>query len=336
MTRTDLEESRAGIVLGAGASRSVSYADAGDVLSPLDADFFDLLQRSAATAPANDAAAVANVIAQVQELPYECWRSMERAFYTLHLRAYVTRKLTGESEEHPDEIVIKEFAQCVQVLLRKAHAKRSCAHHQRLFGRLHQDDTIFSFNYDLVPERSIKSIAHQRKVTFGPSLYGLQTNHHGQDLPLILKLHGSSNWKVTKSGKTEAITVRTNGWEELDETPGYRGHLGEGTTFPIFLPFWDKRIERGPWLRLWRTAYERLHTVGTVLIWGYSLPQTDIKAQHFFTLALAKKPIRLCVIDPSEATRRRWRELLPEALFYPYDSIEHFFNAPPRWWQERG
>lgn len=334
MTRVDLEGSRTGIVLGAGASRSVSYADAGDVLSPLDADFFDLLQRSAATAPESDAEAVANVIAQVQRLPYECWRSMERAFYTLHLRAYMTRKLAGESEQYPDEVVIKEFAQCVQVLLRKAHKTRSCKHHRHLFEHLHRADTIFSFNYDLVPERSIKAIACERKIAFGPSLYGLETSHHQQDLPLILKLHGSSNWKVTKNGKTDAIAVRTNSWEELDETPGYRGHLGEGTTFPIFLPFWDKRIERRPWLLLWRTAYERLRTAGTLLIWGYSLPQTDIKAQHFFTLALAEKPIRLCVIDPSAATQRRWRELLPQALFYPYNSIEHFFSAPPQWWQE--
>jgi hypothetical protein len=35
------------LVLGAGASRAVSYAHQGEMLSPLDSDFFDLLQRLA-------------------------------------------------------------------------------------------------------------------------------------------------------------------------------------------------------------------------------------------------------------------------------------------------
>jgi CHASE2 domain-containing sensor protein len=36
---------RIALVLGAGASRAVSYAHLGQVPSPLDSDFFDLLQR---------------------------------------------------------------------------------------------------------------------------------------------------------------------------------------------------------------------------------------------------------------------------------------------------
>src|SRR5260370_888725 len=135
------------IVLGAGASRAVSYADEPEVLSPLDADFFDLLQR---VEPAStDKRAVDHVIRETQKLPNECWYSMERAFYTSHLRAYMSAKLTNE-EDHPDERVIKEFAQCVQVLLRRAHGKHKCVLHERLLESLHEADTIISFNYDLV------------------------------------------------------------------------------------------------------------------------------------------------------------------------------------------
>jgi hypothetical protein len=324
---------RISLVLGAGASRGVSYADAGDILSPLDADFFDLLQRAATGTADSDEKAVAHVIAQVQKLPYDYWRSMERAFYTLHLRAYMAAKLTADNG-HPDERVIKEFAQCVQVLLRKAHGKHTCTNHQQFLQVLHETDTVISFNYDLVPERALKPIAEERMVPFGRWLYGLSANTRGLDLPVMLKLHGSSNWKLTKGRTSEVIEVRTKTWEQLDETPGYRGHLGEGTAFPIFLPFWDKRIERRPWLHLWKTAYERLANVEAVIVWGYSLPPTDIKAQHFFSLALGNRPVTLCVIDPSEATRRRWRELLPQALYFPYNSVEHFLQAPPRWWRQ--
>jgi hypothetical protein len=322
---------RIGIVLGAGASRAVSYADEVEVRSPLDADFFDLLQR--VELGSADTRAVDHVIRETQKLPNEYWYSMERAFYTLHLRAYMSAKLTNE-ENRPDERVIKDFAQCVQVLLRKAHGKHTCVHHGRLLESLHEADTIVSFNYDLVTERALKPIAEHRGVPFGRWLYSLAANTRGADLPVVLKLHGSSNWKLTRPEKTDTIEVRTTAWEQLDETPGYRGHIGEGTAFPIFLPFWDKRIERQPWLRLWRTAYERLDQVEALLVWGYSLPPTDIKAQHFFRLALDRRPVKLCVVDPSEITRRRWRELCPAAHYFPYPSIEHFFRSPPRWWRE--
>jgi TFIIF-interacting CTD phosphatase-like protein len=66
--------------------------------SPLDSDFFDLLQR---LEPAQeDLEAVQSVLEQVSSLPQECWRSMERAFYTLHLRPYLAEKLTSPPGRH--------------------------------------------------------------------------------------------------------------------------------------------------------------------------------------------------------------------------------------------
>jgi len=41
---------------------------------------------------------------------------------------------------------------------------------------------------------------------------------------------------------------------------------------------------------------------------------------------------RLCVIDPSQATRDRWRELLPNAQYWEYDDIKAFKSATPAWW----
>jgi len=46
--------------------------------------FFDLLKR--VEAGAKDKDAVRSILSEVQQLPYGCWRSMERSFYTLHMR----------------------------------------------------------------------------------------------------------------------------------------------------------------------------------------------------------------------------------------------------------
>jgi hypothetical protein len=79
------------VVLGAGASRGVSYARQRDIPSPLDRDFFDLLQRF--DPDEKDEECVERTLRWAQQLPDEYWRSMERSFYTLHLKAYLLRKL---------------------------------------------------------------------------------------------------------------------------------------------------------------------------------------------------------------------------------------------------
>jgi hypothetical protein len=72
------------LVLGAGASRGVSYAKTRDIPSPLDRDFFDLLQRLDPNG--KDEQQIDRTLRWVQQLPIEYWRSMEKSFYTLHLR----------------------------------------------------------------------------------------------------------------------------------------------------------------------------------------------------------------------------------------------------------
>jgi hypothetical protein len=281
------------VVLGAGASRSVSYAHRGASPSPLDTDFFDLLQRVEPSA--DDLRAVQEILTDVRALPPDYWRSMERTFYMLQLRAYIAEKLTGKVQSPTDQKVIGDFARCVQCLLRKAHGKDTCNYHHELLNRLGRNDTVISFNYDLVAERALRPTAEERSIEFGRSLYGFGESSR-RNLPLILKLHGSSNWRYHANAQLE---VRTKSWDDFDSKPGYRGHVGVGTEFPIFLPFWDKRIEKRPWLDLWKKAYKRLSASHRIIVWGYSLPQTDIKAQHLFDLSLGTSQIDLCVIDPS-------------------------------------
>jgi hypothetical protein len=314
------------VILGAGASRSVSYAHQSASPSPLDADFFDLLQR--AEPSVDDLSAVQEVLTDVRTLPPDYWRSMERSFYTLQLRAYIAEKLTGIAQSPTDQKVISDFARCVQCLLRKAHGKDTCTYHQELLNRLGRNDTVISFNYDLVAERALRPTAEQRSIEFDRSLYGFGESSR-RNLPPILKLHGSSNWRFHTNAQLE---VRTKSWDDFDSKPGYRGHVGVGTEFPIFLPFWDKRIEKRPWLDLWKKAYKRLSASQRIIVWGYSLPQTDIKAQHLFDLSLGTRQIDLCVIDPSPVTRERWRRLLPKARYWGYDRIEDFRAQKPPWW----
>jgi hypothetical protein len=121
------------------------------------------------------------------------------------------------------------------------------------------------------------------------------------------------------------------GWDDLEEAPGFKRFGTEKTEFPIFLPFWDKRIERQPWLEIWRKAYERLSKCTGLVIWGYSLPKTDLKAYQLFSLA-RRNNMNVCVIDPSPDTKDRWRKLFLSSKFWEYSYIEEFLKARPAWW----
>ena len=71
---------RVAFVSGSGASRGVSHRNEGSVQSPLDFDFFDLLQR--VEAGAYDTPAIRSILDQVQRLPYDHWRSMKGLLHT--------------------------------------------------------------------------------------------------------------------------------------------------------------------------------------------------------------------------------------------------------------
>jgi hypothetical protein len=180
-------------------------------------------------------------------------------------------------------------------------------------------------------ERALRGHAEKNGIAFLPAVYRLKPNDRPvAHFPKILKLHGSVNWDL----KGHQFHVRTRAWDDFEDAPGYRDYSGEGTRFPIFLPFWDKQVTRVPWLTLWQRAHQQLQKTKYMIVWGFSLPTTDVKARELFMISISDGGADrwLCVIDPSQATRDRWRELLPSAQYWEYENIKAFKSAAPSWW----
>lgn len=317
------------LILGAGASRGVSYALSRPILSPLDGDFFELLQRLRPSE--RDADAINKLIAHALKEPVErFWDSMERMFYTLHLRAEIHQMLFEEPSEYGSpKQVLGRFARAIQALLRTAHGKKTCSHHVQLFRNLKWLDAIVTFNYDLVPERALRAL--HSKTKFGEWLYGFGSRpRDSREVPDLYKLHGSVNWEP--DFKRGYVWARQNSWKDFDSQPGYRAH---GPAFPILLPHWDKKVEKKPWRTIWQLAAEHLRQTSSLIIWGYSLPLTDLKAQALVKICLTPADSILknvCVIDPNRETRTRWRTLFLRQKFWQYEKIEDFLETPPDWW----
>jgi hypothetical protein len=321
------------VVLGAGSSRDVDYdqEERKATPSPLDSDFFDLLQRL--QPEESDQEAVFWVINQVLKLPFDCWRSLEKAFYTLHLSATMERLVLGDQTllGNTPRQVVDRFTRALEALFRAAHGTSVSLNHQALLGNLSGEDTIISFNYDMVAEHALRDTAQKRDCTFGPWVYGLGSDPPARKIPPLLKLHGSSNWEMNEAG----ISVAEESWENALRNPGYRACKSpagdDPSQYPIVLPYWDKPIERDPWCGLWRRASRALLKTHRLIVWGYSLPRTDLKAESLFRIAFNDRPISICVIDPSTATQDRWRRLLPRARFWFAKDFSSFRDAPPPW-----
>lgn len=321
------------LVLGAGASRGVKYAPKMEIPSPLDKDFFDLLQRvplkgMKTSFRADTEKAIKAVVDSALERPEDAlWESMEKMFYTLHLSAVMKNQLFDWNYANdPAKKTFKNFAYAMLALLRVAHGTQICSHHKRLFKLLGGEDAVITFNYDLVSERALKA-AHPG-VGLGDWVYaGLDTKTSPvSDMPRLHKLHGSVSWVSDEVGnEEEELKVKPRFWRKLDVLPGYT--LRGGPNFPILLPYWDKHVEKKPWLPIWTEAARQLEKTTTLIVWGYSLPLTDPKARELFRLASVKPDLKkVCVIDPSDETYQRWRRMFLHQHFWRFQDIQDFFR----------
>jgi hypothetical protein len=184
------------------------------------------------------------------------------------------------------------------------------------------DDTIISFNYDLVLEGTV-SIFNWRQnnmrrnmmgdnkniiglnTLFGkpnivndqlsnyfminrPNSYFPNTNifSNGNNSIKLIKLHGSINWKDAHNNKTFVVP-----------------------------PTWNKSDPRIR--KLWDTAYHELINAKRIIVIGYSFPETDIYVKSLLALALNENKILQSIyfINPDKDITKKICLSLPDRFF---------------------
>jgi len=252
---------------------------------------------------------------------------------------------------HPGHELVEDFLASIRDLLSEAHGTRACDNHVFLFQELYHPDAVLTFNYDFVAERALADRfcggpLAGTTTPFGEWFYGLGDRTHDAplDIPTLYKLHGSLNWRLEEDGNGETQNARKKWprtWAEFAPELVYRPTGGEEYRSdspwrpPVLLPYWEKRVEAGVWLELWRRAAEQLRRTDILIIWGYSLPSTDLKARELLMLAFEGRKARLgkvVVVDPSEETQERWRRMFVRKVFFRFSSFEEF----NRLWEGKG
>ena len=155
-----------------------------------------------------------------------------------------------------------------------------------------------TFNYDTCLERSL--YAHDVPIQYVTD-YGIPNVGFIQKGVHVAKLHGSLNWKLSKS-LVKPLAVPTipylDGafWAEEPKYPS-RSQPGVDVTEPLIIPpTWfkneindDSRAENRVTqlvLHQWRVALEILRRADLIIVVGYSFPVTDFHVQRLFRLAL--------------------------------------------------
>lgn len=180
-------------------------------------------------------------------------------------------------------------------------------------------DRVITFNYDELLDNTLFENFDIREMYFDRIMEsrnaGARRNQKC-DHPLLIKLHGSVNWRCQK-GEFEKI-VRTVGNNESEYEIDSIWYSKIGTPSPqdgssplIMPPLPVKPITSISLFRfLWTKAYEYLHEADEIVICGYSLPDADRLAQSMFANFTNKTVKQITIVDPNPGILRKWRDLL--------------------------
>ena len=103
----------------------------------------------------------------------------------------------------------------------------------------------------------------------------------------------------------------------------------------VLPPGWNKPIDQNPYKVFWSKARLKLEKCKTLVILGYSLPETDLLAQALLAEVVRKREARgnylkqLHLVDPSKAVKERLVNLFTPAIqsygeVFKYQGIQDF------------
>jgi len=185
---------------------------------------------------------------------------------------------------------------------------------------------IITFNYDIGLDYALL-VKHIR-----PSYY-LEGPDAGQ-IPL-LKLHGSVSWgQCLECGcavATPAIPILTqtqSGISYRFKMP-HQQHCGKSVDECLIVPpSWNKSEGRRSIVSVWQQAAKELATACTIIVCGYSLPETDAFFRYLYALGTVGTTVfrEFYVFDPVPAVHERFKSLLGPGARARFQPRPHLFE----------
>jgi hypothetical protein len=306
---------RSTVILGAGASRGASFAGSSrQVLPPLDADFFEQAQR---LSEKDFQGAGREVIDFVRD-EYSSTRmpTLETLFTQAQGFEQFVRQFYSRTGRKPQRYKrqLGYLLELIPTVFRAALSDQRCLWHDRIAFSLRKEDTVISFNYDVLIDEALTRLGkgiwkaspgYGVKVTRGseswsaPSTPGPFPKEHLR----LLKPHGSLNWDLADHDEKKLRLV----------SDAYAQRAIRGNIIP---PTWDKTIlQEWPWKPIWKEASVMLQRTRCLIVIGYSVPPTDLTSQALIRSSLSPGNLRLViVVNPDPSARARVIDLARGAI----------------------
>ncbi|HEY3128995.1 MAG TPA: hypothetical protein VGL91_06025 [Acidobacteriota bacterium] len=209
------------------------------------------------------------------------------------------------------QLALNELTRYIQRIIGLCTFRRSGKFSKLLVEKVKLNDSIITFNYDLLLDRELFKKRSELYQTFhvritGQSLFPGDSPWYGPGT--FLKMHGSLNWYVCTNelcGGGADLTVVGAGRNGFDERNFERclvnvSGIGDlprcftcGSPSAVFLipPLLNKPIMKNSITRaIWGQAFAHLASASNVVILGFSFAPTDFYAQWLFRSALRNNP----------------------------------------------
>lgn len=311
------------IILGAGATRGASIFENKGIKPPVDNDFFSILEKLSCKR-----STLKNWLKKLRAcmgIPLNT-ESMESVFTKLETLANFLPQIKANKgpviKRHTDLLdkYSTQIAYCFNEIVKQLKNDNTiCSYHKAIVESLSTKDCIISFNYDCLIDIVLKSCGN--KKWDASSGYGYQISENVKDWHehdgkkgknakksiQLLKLHGSLNWKI--QDKEIELRAFHNRYETND-----RNNL------EIIPPVWNKNItKREHFNEIWTKARIALQKANTLVIIGYSLPDTDLLSQALLQVDTAKgaknKILKtLIIVNPDFNVRKKIIRILNNSI----------------------
>ncbi|PJZ23949.1 hypothetical protein CH352_00835 [Leptospira hartskeerlii] len=326
-----IKDSKTLIILGAGATRGADCFNGSTIPAPLDNDFFHICQRVAAFDPS------LNELLKFVRREFSSTLNvrMEKFFSNIESldEFYHATKIKAGPQVKRYQKVLSNFPNYIATIFQYLQSltwdkKLSCIYHEIIVQSLSSDDIIISFNYDCIMDEALKKAGKKKwnpgkgygtPITAGTEFW---KDHSGNGRISstgirLLKVHGSLNWER----KGSLISLREDPYAKLVRNRK-----------ELIAPVWNKRISEDDLiLQLWKQSRLAIKECQSIILIGYSVPETDLFSQSLLKVSASerKKPLsNLIVVNPDNAASQRSNTLLgsnsisENTNFYSFNSLK--------------
>lgn len=328
-------------ILGAGASFSASKVNKEDDIdrqAPLDADFCKRICNVSYQRP--------SWVSESCKLITDKWLDDNKSLEDCGLEEAVLKQLghidflnAVYTQRRRSAITsfnyLKHLTHLIVFILSKVHERRDLPY-KNFSDKVFPDDfdecndRVITFNYDDLLDKHLLTRFNKEQIYFDEIKDSSQRSSQGKipcDSPLLIKLHGSINWRCFVSDFNRIIG---GGEEKRDSSDPYI-HIWKSSAAtrpndnfaPLAIPpLPAKPLSRiGIFRWLWTKAFEYLRQAEEIIVCGYSLPEFDQFAWSLFSNFPSKRLKKVTIVDSNPSILGKWREIFSRE------------NLPPVQWE---